>query len=71
MNHEVGDTLLVIRSHLSALTKTETIVAEYVLDHAKDVIYLSVTELAERADVGETTVLRFFRKLGFYGFQVF
>lgn len=71
VNHEVGDTLLVIRSHLSALTKTETIVAEYVLDHAKDVIYLSVTELAERADVGETTVLRFCRKLGFYGFQDF
>ena len=70
-SQDVGDTLLVIRSHLSALTKAEAIVAEYVLTHRNDVIYLSVTELAEQADVGETTVLRFCRKLGFHGFQDF
>lgn len=71
IGNEVQDTLLAIRSHLNALTKTETIVAEYVLEHAAEVIYLSVTELAEQADVGETTVLRFCRKLGFRGFQDF
>lgn len=70
-NSDIGDTLLVIRSHLSALTKMETIVAQYVLEHANEVIYLSVTELAEKANVGETTVIRFCRKLGFRGFQDF
>jgi DNA-binding MurR/RpiR family transcriptional regulator len=68
---ELGNTLLSIRSHLNALTKTEAVVAQYVLEHPKEVIYLSVTDVAKQADVGETTVLRFCRKLGFRGFQDF
>ncbi len=67
----MGKTLLSIRSHLNGLTKTEQKVAHFILEHAQDVIYHSVTELAERADVGETTVLRLCRKLKFQGFQDF
>jgi len=63
--------LLMIQSYIRSMTKAEKIVAEYVMDHHKDVIYFSVTELAERAKVGETTVLRFCRKLNFKGFQDF
>ncbi|WP_218091836.1 MurR/RpiR family transcriptional regulator [Paenibacillus solanacearum] len=69
--HETGNTLLAIRSQLNALTKTEAVVAAYVLEHPEDVIYLSVTDVAEKAGVGETTVLRFCRKLGYRGFQDF
>jgi len=69
--NETGKTLLNIRSHLNGLTKMEQKVAQYILEHAQDVIYHSVTELADRADVGETTVLRFCRKLKFQGFQDF
>jgi len=69
--HETGNTLLAIRSQLNALTKTEAVVAVYVLEHPEDVIYLSVTDVAEKAGVGETTVLRFCRKLGYRGFQDF
>ncbi|WP_028550181.1 MurR/RpiR family transcriptional regulator [Paenibacillus sp. UNC451MF] len=69
--HEAGNTLLSIRSYLNAMTKTETVVAQYVLEHPEKVIYQSVTDVAEQADVGETTVLRFCRKLGFKGFQDF
>nr|WP_281067873.1 MurR/RpiR family transcriptional regulator [Cohnella thailandensis] len=68
---ETGKTLLNIRSHMSGLTKTEQKVAQYILENAQDVIYQSVTELAERADTGETTVLRLCRKLKFSGFQDF
>ncbi|BBH18847.1 RpiR family transcriptional regulator [Paenibacillus baekrokdamisoli] len=68
---EMGRTLLNIRSHLNGLTKTEQIVAQYILDNPQDIIYQSVTELAERAGVGETTVLRLCRKLKFQGFQDF
>lgn len=68
---ETGKTLLNIRSHMSGLTKTEQKVAHYILENAQDVIYQSVTELAERADTGETTVLRLCRKLKFSGFQDF
>lgn len=67
----MGKTLLSIRSHLNGLTKTEQKVAKFILENAQDVIYHSVTELAERADVGETTVLRLCRKLKFHGFQDF
>ncbi|MEF2967968.1 MurR/RpiR family transcriptional regulator [Paenibacillus sp. M1] len=67
----MGKTLLSIRSHLNGLTKTEQKVARFILDNAQDVIYYSVTELAEKADVGETTVLRLCRKLKFHGFQDF
>ncbi|WP_337441775.1 MurR/RpiR family transcriptional regulator [Paenibacillus faecalis] len=67
----MGKTLLNIQSHLNGLTKAEQKVAQYILDHASDIIYHSVTELAEKADVGETTVLRLCRKLKFQGFQDF
>ncbi|GIO66334.1 MurR/RpiR family transcriptional regulator [Paenibacillus sp. FSL M7-1455] len=68
---EMGKTLLSIRSHLNGLTKTEQKVAHYILENAQDLIYDSVTELAEKAEVGETTVLRFCRKMKFQGFQDF
>ncbi|NMO96547.1 MurR/RpiR family transcriptional regulator [Paenibacillus lemnae] len=68
---ESGKTLLHIRSHFQGLTKTEQKAAKYIMEHAPEVIYLSVTELASRADVGETTVLRLCRKLKFQGFQDF
>ncbi|GIP29805.1 RpiR family transcriptional regulator [Paenibacillus sp. J23TS9] len=68
---EMGKTLLSIRSHFNGLTKTEQKVAQYILENAQDLIYDSVTELAEKADVGETTVLRFCRKMKFQGFQDF
>lgn len=71
MIQEMGKTLLNIRSHLNGLTKTEQKAAQYILENAQDVIYYSVTELAEKADVGETTVLRLCRKLKFQGFQDF
>ncbi|NGP44427.1 MurR/RpiR family transcriptional regulator [Bacillaceae bacterium SIJ1] len=64
-------TLLKIRSHMNAFTKTEVKAASYILDHPENVIYCSVTELAEKVNIGETTVLRFCRKLGFSGFQDF
>lgn len=63
--------ILKIRSHLKSLTKTEAVAAMYVLENVKDIIYMSVTEVAEKAGVGETTVLRFCRKLGYKGFQDF
>jgi DNA-binding MurR/RpiR family transcriptional regulator len=65
------NTILKIKSYYNGLTKTETKIADYVLEHLQDIIYCSVTELAERAGVGETTVLRFCRKMGFNGFQDF
>lgn len=45
--------------------------ADYIIENERDVIHLSITELAERAGVSETTVIRFCRQLGFEGYQDF
>ena len=66
-----GKTILFIKSHLTSLTKAEYKAAQYIIEHASEVIYHSVTELAEKAGVGETTVLRLCRKMKFQGFQDF
>ncbi|WP_057914494.1 MurR/RpiR family transcriptional regulator [Peribacillus muralis] len=60
-----------ISSYLNAFTKAEKKVADYVLANMDLTIYMTVTELAESIGVGETTVLRFCRKMGFKGYQSF
>lgn len=66
-----ANTLLQIQSLLPSFTKSEQKVAHIVLAHTESVIYSSVIDLAEKAGVGETTVLRFCRKIGFRGYQEF
>ncbi|MNW28422.1 putative HTH-type transcriptional regulator YbbH [compost metagenome] len=60
-----------IRTYYPSLTRSESKVASCVLERSHDLIYLSVTELAEFAGTGETTVMRFCRKIGFKGYQDF
>lgn len=60
-----------ITSIYKSLTKSEQKVAELVLSDTQEAVYSTVTDLAEKASVGETTVIRFCRKLGFRGFQEF
>ncbi|MGB9662002.1 MAG: MurR/RpiR family transcriptional regulator [Moorellaceae bacterium] len=68
---EQNSILLKIGSIYNSLTKAEKKVADYVLENSNEVIYLSVTELAERCGCGETTVIRFCRHIGLTGFQDF
>lgn len=46
-------------------------VIDYVLAEPREVIYLSVTELAELAGTSEATVVRLFQELGYKGYQDF
>ena len=55
----------------STLSKSETKVASYVLDHAHEVIEMRVADLARGSQVSEPTVIRFCRAIGFDGFQSF
>ena len=55
----------------AAMRKSERKVAEYVLNHSKEVIGLRIVDLAARADVSEPTVVRFCRAIGCEGFQEF
>ncbi len=60
-----------IRSVYPSLTKTEKKVADIVLDEPAVVMYASITDLAEKAAIGESSVLRFCRSVGYKGFQDF
>lgn len=61
----------IINSHYPSLTNSEKKVADYVLENLEKVIYYSVTDLSIEVGVGETTVLRFCRKIGLKGYQEF
>jgi DNA-binding MurR/RpiR family transcriptional regulator len=66
-----GSPLVMISSIYNSLTKAEQKVADCVLSNTEETVYASVTDLAEMAEVGETTVIRFCRKLGYRGYQEF
>lgn len=65
------DILALINSRYNNFTNTEKKVADYVLGHTKDVIYMSITDLAEVCGVGESSVFRFCKTLKLRGYQEF
>ncbi|MCK0472379.1 MurR/RpiR family transcriptional regulator [Halalkalibacter sp. APA_J-10(15)] len=62
---------IMMEQHKHSLTKSETKIYDYITSHIDQVLYYSLTELSEACDVAEATLLRFFRKLHFKGFQDF
>ncbi|MHA6482082.1 MurR/RpiR family transcriptional regulator [Paenibacillus sp. strain BS8-2] len=68
---EDANTLLIISSIYEALTKTEKKIADVIKKDPEAVVYVTLTDLAEMASVGETSVLRLCRKIGFKGYQEF
>jgi len=63
--------LLSIESLYSELTVSEKRIANYILNNKKDIIHLSVTEVAEGSKTSASTVVRTCVKLGYRGFQDF
>lgn len=53
------------------LTRTSRIIGEYVLDNETDACFMTSTEIAEKLEVSEASVIRFARALGFTGFMDF
>lgn len=51
-----------------SLRESERKIADYVLGHATELIYLTITELADRTDTSEATVIRFAQRLGYPGY---
>ncbi len=60
-----------ITSARKQLRKSEQKVADFVLEHAADVIHMRIVDLAAKANVSEPTVVRFCRALHYEGFQDF
>lgn len=63
--------LLHIRTLLPSLNEQEQKVGRYVLEHPSAVIYLAVSEMAQRCGVSDATVFRFSKKVGTEGYQNF
>lgn len=65
------DILALIHSRYNSFTNTEKKVADYILENIKNVIYMSITDLAEACGVGESSVFRFCKTLKLRGYQEF
>ncbi|MBU5213045.1 MULTISPECIES: MurR/RpiR family transcriptional regulator [Heyndrickxia] len=67
----ISNPIILISTIYKSLTKAEQKVADFVIADTQETVYSSVTDLAEKSGVGETTVIRFCRKLGYRGYQEF
>ncbi|THF81758.1 MurR/RpiR family transcriptional regulator [Cohnella fermenti] len=68
---ESANTLLVLDTIYNSLTRTEKKIADVIREDPEAVVYVTLTDLAEKAGTGETSVLRLCRKIGFKGYQEF
>jgi DNA-binding MurR/RpiR family transcriptional regulator len=53
----------------ASLSQTERKVLSYILEHPREVIYLSITGLAERSGVSDATIVRLCKRIGMQGYQ--
>lgn len=66
-----GDFLVKIRAAYNQFTKAEKKVADYILSNPKKVLFMSITDLAEACNVGDTSVFRFCKTMEYKGYQEF
>jgi len=60
-----------IQGTYASLRQAEQRVADFILRNAEELIHLTVTELAERTQTSESTVVRLCQKIGYKGYQEF
>ena len=60
-----------VESFYPSLSKQEKKVADYILEKKGQISYQSLNEIAKQINVGEATIVRFVKKIGFMGFQDF
>ncbi len=58
-----------VSRHAAELSRQQRAVADYVLDHLREVPFLSVPELAERTGASEATIVRFCQRVGYSGYS--
>lgn len=62
-------TILNIKIHYGAFSKTEKKVADFLMQNPNRILPLFITELAELCGTSEATIVRFAKRLGFDGYQ--
>ena len=67
----MADLLMEINSRYNQFTKAEKKVADYILVHKSEVVYMSITELGEASKVGDASVFRFCKTMKLKGYQEF
>ncbi len=63
--------LLRIKSAMESFKPAERSIAQFVLDNPERVLQMSISEAARDIGVGESTVIRFCRAVGYKGYQEF
>ncbi|MFU0799814.1 MAG: MurR/RpiR family transcriptional regulator [Xylanivirga thermophila] len=71
MDYEIGTLFPLLSTLKHSFTKSEKKVMDAFLENPEEVLYSSITDFSEKAKVGDTTVVRFCRKLGFKGYHDF
>ena len=69
MGKHVSALLIKIDTMRNSLSGTERKVADYILEHPNEVIYLSITDMAAKCGVSDATVVRLCKRLGMRGYQ--
>ncbi len=60
-----------INDFYNKLSKTEKRIADYILNHIEEIKEFTSAELANNAHVGQSSVIKFIKKIGFNGFTDF
>lgn len=68
-NHRKRGSLSIISDSLPKLKGTNQKVAQFILNAPQETINLTITELASRIEVGEASIVRFAKLLGYSGFH--
>src|SRR5919112_506773 len=63
--------LLRIKSAMEVFKPAERSIAQFVLDNPERVMHMSISEAARDIGVGESTIIRFCRAVGYKGYQEF
>ena len=66
-----GDFLVKMRTVYNQFKRAEKKVADYILQNPKEVLFMSITDLAEACHVGDTSVFRFCKSMELKGYQEF
>lgn len=62
---------LKLEKNIENLSKTELIVHDYVINNPEQVIYSSILQLSNLVNVGEASIMRYCKKIGFNSFTNF
>lgn len=71
MDKGINNVLSSVQIAYESLFDAEKKVADYVLEFPEEVMNMGITELSEKSNVSDATIVRFCKKIGFNGYQHF